>query len=134
MIRLFIVIGLSMALVGVAVIEQHIIQSTYNRLEADTNAIIETIQMQDENVGDGIATEANIAKINDMYTRWLKSERQLSMLARHFDLAQVSDAMIYAMNFITFNNKEEAMAGLLRLRYLIKTHSFNIGTSIQNVI
>ena len=132
--RLVIVIGLVAGLITLAVLEQHFIQGAYNYLERNTNEIMASVRSLDEEVGVGIATPENIAKINYMYEWWLKQERRLSMLARHFDLAQVSDSLIYAKNFIYFNNKEEAMVGLLKLQYLIKTHSFNIGTSIQNVI
>jgi len=133
MIRLGIVLFLALALIGMAFFEQWFIQGTYEKLECRNEALIATIQHQIDNTID-IDTEENIKKINDMYNWWLRKERQLSMLARHFDLAQVSDSLIYAKNFIAFNNDEEAMVGLLKLRYLIKTHSFNIGTSIQNVI
>lgn len=133
MVRFFIVLALAGALVGMAILEQHFIQGAYGRLERDTEALIASV-MADEDKEAFIATEANIALVNHMYDYWLVYEKRLSMLARHFDLAQVSDALIYAKNFIVFDNKEEAMAGLLRLRYLIKTHSFNVGTSIQNVI
>jgi len=133
MVRLGIVLFLAAALAGMAFFEQHFIQGTYEKLETKNEALIATLTYQIENEID-IDTEENITKISNMYYWWLKKERQLSMLARHFDLAQVSDAIIYAKNFIAFNNDEETMAGLLRLRYLIKTHSFNIGTSVQNVI
>lgn len=129
MTRLAIVLSLVTILIGLALVEQHFIQRTYSRLESDTVALHARIISQDK-----IDTDENIAKVEDMYYRWLKSERRLSMLARHADMAQVSDALIYTKNFIRHDIKEEATAGLLRLEYLIKTHSFNIGTSIQNVI
>ena len=135
MIRLFIVILLMASLVTLASLEQYWIQGTYNRLERKTNELIMTISAtppKDE--GGDIATAENITKINEVYAWWLRKERRLSMLARHFDLSQVSINLIYAKNFITANNKEEAMVGLLQVQYLVKTHSFNIGTSIQNVI
>ncbi|MCL2569682.1 MAG: DUF4363 family protein [Firmicutes bacterium] len=133
MTRLFIVILLVALLVGLASLEQHVIQSAYHKLENDTNTLVATIRTQSEAMQD-IDTPENIAKINEMYEWWLRQERRLSMLARHFDLSQVSINLIYAKNFIYFNNDEEAMVGLMQVQYLVKTHSFNIGTSIQNVI
>ncbi|MCL2756219.1 MAG: DUF4363 family protein [Firmicutes bacterium] len=133
MIRLTIVLVIAAALIGMAIFEQHFIQGSYAKLEEKNEALIAIIQKQIDNNED-IDTEDNIKHVTDMYNWWLKKERQLSMLARHFDLAQVSDSLIYAKNFIAFNIEEEAMVGLLKIRYLIKTHSFNIGTSIQNVI
>ena len=135
MARLIIVILLAAALVSVALLEQHTINRHYSRLENDVLALIARLEpVPDKDEGGRIDTAENIAMITRMYEEWLKSERKLSMLARHFDLSQVSTNLIYAKNFITFNNKEEAMVGLLQVRYLIKTHTFNIGTSIQNVI
>ena len=135
MIRLTIVILIAASLATLASLEQFWIQGTYDKLDRKTSelvAVVSATPSKDE--GGDIATEENIAKINQAYEWWLRKERQLSMLARHFDLSQVSTNLIYAKNFIAFNNKEEAMVGLLQVQYLIKTHSFNIGTSIQNVI
>jgi len=133
MARLIICIVLALGLIGLATTEQIVIQGTYDRLDDKATALTARVrQLSDAKLP--IDTEQNIREANEMYEWWLVRERRLSMLARHFDLAQVSDAIIYAKNFIEFDNDEEAMAGLLRLRYLIKTHSFNVGTSIQNVI
>ena len=132
MVRLAIVLLLAAALFTVAGLEQHFIQSSYGRLEADTTELIQRLRATPDETP--IDTDQNKAQSDNMYEYWLRYERRLTMLARHFDLSLVSDAIIYAKNFIHFDNKEEAMAGLLRLDYLIKTHSFNMGTSIQNVI
>lgn len=133
MVKIFIVLGIIGALIAVAITEQHFIQGAYNELERRTDALMATIQTMDD-AGLDIDTAENIAKIDEMYEWWLRQERHLSMLARHFDFAQASVQIVYAKNFIKFNNAEEAMVGLRTLSYLVKTHSFNIGTSIQNVI
>ena len=133
MAKLIIVILLALALIGAGIAEQLTIQTAYNRVERDVSALMETIKQQEES-GTSIDTEENINKIEAVYKRWLKCERRLSMLARHFDLAQVSIQLVYAKNFIIFDNPEEALVGLRTAEYLIKTHSFNVGTSIQNVI
>ena len=132
MVRLIIVLLLATALFTVAGLEQHFIQSAYGRLEGDTTVLIARLRETPDDTP--IDTDENKELIDHMFAYWLRYERRLTMLARHFDLSLVSDAIIYAKNFIHFDNKEEAMAGLLRLEYLIKTHSFNMGTSIQNVI
>ncbi|MCL2851353.1 MAG: DUF4363 family protein [Firmicutes bacterium] len=131
--RLFIVLILVGVLITAASLEQHFIQRSYARLGKETNALIETIKTQEE-TGISIDTQENIDKIEQIYKWWIKQERRLSMLARHFDLAQVSVQLVYAKNFIEFDNPEEALVGLRTAAYLIKTHSFNVGTSIQNVI
>ena len=132
MTRLIIVVFLAAAVITLASIEQVVIGRAYGRLERDVNAMVDRLNMGDKE--GKVDTPENISQINHMYDYWLQYERRLSMLARHFDLAQVSTNLIYAKNFIEFDNKEEAMVGLLQVRYLIKTHRFNVGTSIQNVI
>jgi len=131
MTKLFIVLALLAAVITAAALEQHFIQGAYKYMERETNALIELIEPESVTKVD---EPEFIERINAMYDYWIKAERRLSMLARHFDLAQLSTNIIYAKNFIEFDNKEEAMVGLLQMRYLIKTHSFNVGTSIQNVI
>jgi len=133
MIRVGIIFTLIIALAGVAWLEQHTIQGAYNKLERDVTTLGAIIMQADE-LNERIDTEENIAMITRIYEWWLRQERRLSMLARHFDFAQVSTQLIYTKNFIIFNNHEEAHVGILQTRYLIKTHSFNVGTSIQNVI
>ena len=129
--RLIIVLVLAAGLIGLAAFEQIYIQGSYKHMERETVALLAIIEPLPD---DAVGTPEAIKKVNDMYDWWIKRERHLTMLARHFDLSLISDALIYAKNFIHFDNKEETMAGLLRLQYLIKTHSFNVGTSVQNVI
>jgi hypothetical protein len=119
-----------------AVVEQSFIQGTYKKLGDDLEVFSAAIYAEWEAKGKDaeINTDENIAKITSMYHYWLGKERHLAMFARHFDLAQVSDALIYIKNFTEHNIPEEACAGIQRLRYLIETHSYNVGTSIQNVI
>ncbi|MCL2846352.1 MAG: DUF4363 family protein [Firmicutes bacterium] len=127
--RLVIVIVLAAILVAAAIVEQRAIMGAYDRLGRDNEALISTIRGQEK-----VDTPENIKLINHMYDYWQRNERRLSMITRHFDLAQVSTNIIYAKNFIEFDNKEEAMVGLLQTRYLIRVHTFNAGTHIQNVI
>ena len=133
MVRLAIVLIIAAGLIGLASFEQIFIQGTYRNLENRIDTLTERILFMEE-IGIDIDTIENIQEIESIYEWWLVRERRLSMLARHFDLAQVSVQIIYAKNFIIFNNPEEAMVGLRTIKYLIKTHSFNIGTSVQNVI
>jgi len=135
MTRFIIVIVLALLLVGVALLEQDTVKKHYGRLESDILTLIARIEpIPDKDEGGDIATEENIAMVENMFDYWIKSEHTLSMFARHFDLAQVSTNLIYAKNFIEANNKEEALIGLRQVEYLINTHTYNIGTSIQNVI
>jgi predicted DNA binding CopG/RHH family protein len=133
MIRLGIIIVLVVGLVGLAAVEQSYIQGTYKKLSKDLDSFSATIHTEWK-AGTDIDSTENIAKITKMNEFWIKREKNLAMLARHADLAQVSDALIYIRNFVEHNIPEEACAGIARLRYLIDTHSFNVGTSIQNVI
>lgn len=130
MTRLIITFVLVASLLTLASLEQHFITTTYNRLGNETHELTVAIYA----ASGPINTPQNIAKVNNLYEYWLKKERRLCMLARHIDLSYISDAIIYVKNFVYFDNKEEACVGLEKLKYLIETHAFNVGTSIQNVI
>ena len=140
--RLVTTLVLLLMLVGAAVWEQDFISKSYKTLSNDLDALVATMTAQVEETvaggGEGktakIDTPENIAHVQKMHTYWNKRERSLVMVARHFDLAQISDALIYVKNFVEFGNAEEAFAGAQRLRYLIDAHLFNLGASVQNVI
>lgn len=133
MARFIITLVLLIALVTIALWEQDFIGNTYTKLETDLEALSSAMMTQtDDEIKD--PANGNIAKVNQMYDYWTKKEKYLSLVARHFDLAQISDALIYVKNFVEFGNKEEAFAGIQRLRYLIDAHKHNFGTSLPNVV
>jgi len=142
MLRLVITLTLLSLLVGGAIGEQAFIGDSYKRLSNDLDALVATMTTQVENAKAAgkepkdaqIDTPANIAKVKAMHEYWTKREKRLAMVIRHFDLTQISDALIYMKNFIEFGNAEEAFAGAKRLRYLIDSHLFNLGANMQNVI
>ena len=129
MIRLGIIVLLAAALVTLGALEQHWVQGSYHELDQQLTVLYERMRTQED-----VDTTENINHVDMMYEFWIERERRLTMLARHFDLSQISTNIIYVKNFVYFNNKEEAFVGILNIKYLIKTHSFNVGTSIQNVI
>ena len=132
MARFIITLILLVALVTIAIWEQDFIGSTYGKLEADLEALSSAMMSQtDDEIKD--PKNGNVAKVNQMYDFWTREEKKLSLAARHFDLAQISDALIYIKNFVEFGNKEEAFAGIQRLRYLIDAQKHNFGTSLPNV-
>jgi len=142
MVRLIITISLLSLLVGGAIWEQSFIDRSYARLSDDLNALVAVMNAQVEDArlagkelkDAKIDTPKNIAKVEAMHEYWMKQERKLSMITRHVDLAQVSDALIYMKNFVKFGNAEEAFAGAKRLRYLIDAQLFNLSASVQNVV
>jgi len=142
MTRLIVTLTLLLLLVGAAVLEQSYIGDSYKKLGSDLDALVavmttqvEEAKLEGKEIKDAkIDTAQNIAKVDAMYKYWLGREKRLAMVIRHFDLAQISDALIYMKNFVEFGNAEEAFAGAQRLRYLIDAHLFNLGANVQNVI
>jgi len=142
MTRLVITLSLLLLLVGTAVWECGFIDRSYTKLSNDLDALMAVMNTQVteaklkglEPKDAKIDTPANIARVRAMHEYWMKRERHLAMVTRHFDLAQTSDALIYMKNFVEFGNAEEAFAGAARLRYLIDAHLFNLGANLQNVI
>jgi len=137
-----ITLSLLLLMIGAGLWEQTFLDQSYKRLSNDLDALVAvmTTQIEDaeyagyEAKDAKIDTPENIKKVNAMHDFWVKRERKLAMITRHFDLAQISDALIYMKNFVEFGNAEEAFAGAKRLRYLIDVHLFNFGTNVQNVI
>ena len=129
MARLIITFVLIAGLFVAATFEQMFISDVYGKLDNDLVSLVAVMEIQTD-----VDTPANIAKIGAMCNYWTKKEKTLAFFARHTELSFISDALIYIKNFTEFNDKKEAFAGIQRLRYLIDTHSYNVGTSIQNVI
>lgn len=132
MTRTIIVFVLLAGLLSLAVLEQTYIGKTYATLRRDTEALYAVLNDHEDT--SPVDTDEYKNKIDAIYNFWSKKEKNLCFVAKHLDLSYVSDAIIYAKNFIYFNDRKEACAGLARLIYLIDTHKHNIGTSIQNVI
>jgi hypothetical protein len=129
--RLLIIIFICAAILAGVIWEQIFLYRTYDELETKLDTLVAAVNSSPE---DSIDTEANIALIDELYEIWLKKERILCYLVKHTETFQVSDNMIYAKNFINFNNKEEAMVALTKLQYLFSVRHYNIGTSPQNII
>jgi aromatic ring hydroxylase len=129
--RLFVTLGILSAIIGATIWEQVFLETTYKDLESQLLTVKAAVMDSPE---EGVDTEENIALIGKLYDTWRDKEQTLCYLVKHIETFQVSDSIIYAKNFIEFNNKEEAMTALSKLQYLFETRRYNIGTSIQNII
>lgn len=119
-------------LITIAVIwEQVYVNQTFQHLTEQIDALIITVEACED---DKVDTEKNKNQIATIETYWLKHERVLCYLVKHTETFQISDAISYAKNFIDFGNKEEVMSALHKLVYLCKVHSYNMGTSLENII
>lgn len=123
---------LVLLLITAAVIwEQTYVNQTFDTLQNKVNALITSVEACPD---DGADTDENKAQIAEIEAYWLKHERVLCYLVKHTETFQISDAISYAKNFIEFGNKEEVMSALHKLVYLGKVHSYNMGTSLENII
>lgn len=119
-------------LITAAVIwEQTYVNQTFNTLQDKVNALIVSVEACGD---DNVDTDENKTQIAEIETYWLKHEKVLCYLVKHTETFQISDAISYAKNFIEFGNKEEVMSALHKLVYLGKVHSYNMGTSLENII
>jgi len=135
MTRLFVVLGLLGALVGLAICEQLYIDRAFDKMRAETTALIEAVHgtpFDDDN--KGTFDDYVKARIDELHKYWIKKERKMCVFMRHMELSYVSDALIYARNFIHFDNQEEAMAGLARLEYLLDAYSQIYGLNVLNIL
>ena len=129
--RLFIMCFITALILFGVVWEQIFIKRTYDELEAKLYDLKTAVELSPE---EAVDTAENIALVDSLYELWLRKERILCYLVKHTETFQVSDSIIYARNFINFNNKEEAMVGITKLDYLFSVRHYNIGTSWQNII
>lgn len=118
-------------IIGAVIWEQVYVNQTFNHLEKQVNALIVSVEACGDEDAD---TESNKTQIASIEKYWLKREKVLCYLVKHTETFQISDAIIYAKNFIDFGNKEEVMSALRKLSYLLKVHTYNMGTSLENII
>ena len=116
---------------AVVIWEQIYVNQTFQHMENQINVLMAAVEACGDDNADTDENKAQIAAIEDY---WLKRERVLCYLVKHTETFQISDAIIYAKNFIEFGNKEEVMSALRKLEYLVKVHSYNMGTSLENII
>ena len=121
-----------MIIIAIAVTwEQIYVNQTFQELSQQVDALIVSVEACSDDSVDTDENKVQIAAIEDF---WLKHERVLCYLVKHTETFQISDAISYAKNFIEFGNKEEVMSALHNLVYLGKVHSYNMGTSLENII
>lgn len=118
-------------IIAAVIWEQIYVNKTFADLETKVNALIASVEACADDAIDTDKNKAQIAAIEDF---WLKHEKVLCYLVKHTETFQISDAIIYAKNFIEFGNKEEVMSALNKLAYLDEVHSYNMGTSLENII
>ena len=135
MTRMIVVLCLLAGLITFAIVEQVCIDRVYSKMMDETTAIIEVVQStQFDSDNQGTFDDYTKARVDELHNYWIKRERRLGILIRHVDLSYVSDALIYAQNFIHFDNQEEAMAGLRRLEYLLDSYSGIYGLNGINIL
>jgi len=135
MTRLFIILGLVAALLALATLEQVYIDRTYSKMIRETNVLLAVVAATPENEDkEAFFSDSVKSRVDALHEYWMKQERKMCIFTRHMELSYISDALIYAQNFIHFHNKEEASAGLERLRYLVTTYSKIYGINFTNIL
>jgi hypothetical protein len=131
--RLFAILTLLAALIGLAIAEQVCVAKVYGHMERETEAIIRLVESTPEvdNKADFGAIEN---RVDAMHKYWQRRERYLGIVIKHIDLSYISDALIYARNFIKSGNKEETVGGFNRLEYLLKSYHNVYGLNGVNIL
>lgn len=129
--RWIITIVIVLLITAAVIWEQTYVNQTFKNLESKINHLITSVEACGD---DEVDTPENKALIAEIESYWLKHEQVLCYLVKHTETFQISDAISYAKNFIEFGNKEEVMSALQKLVYLGKVHSYNMGTSLENII
>lgn len=124
-------ICITILIIGAVIWEQVYVNQTFKHLEDQIDTLIASVEVCPDDQAD---TDENKAQIKAIESYWLKREQVLCYLVKHTETFQISDAIIYAKNFIDFGNKEEVMSALQKLSYLVRVHKYNMGTSLENII
>jgi len=134
MMRLIAVLVLLAALIGLAVAEQVTVDHVYGKMKTETAAVMELVKLTTEGEPKTEFGQETKDRIDDMHAYWLGKERKLGIIIKHIDLSYISDALIYARNFIHSGNKEEALGGLRRLEYLLESYHGVYGLNGVNIL
>ena len=135
MIRLFIVLGLLAVLLSLAAWEQVYIDKTYGKMIDETSALVLAVNSTPEGPEKKTPFAPELKnRVDSLYSYWQKKERKMCIVTRHMELSYISDALIYARNFIHNDNKEEATAGLDRLKYLVEAYRQVYGINFLNIL
>jgi hypothetical protein len=130
--RTIAVLCLLFALVGVALGEQFYIGGVYKHMAAETSAIMAEVETYPD---EGTVFDETLkTRIDRLHKFWVGKESKLSVLIRYIDLSAISNALIYAQNFIHSDNKEEALSGLRLLGYLVNSYKTIYGFNGVNIL
>jgi len=127
---------LLLILVGFAIGEQFWVKDVYGKMGNETASLIQTVEATPDTVNkeDFKFDDYLKIKIDELHDYWIKKEKNLSIIIRYIDLSYISDALIYAQNFMHADNKEETLAGLKRLKYLVDSYSAIYGFNGINIL
>jgi hypothetical protein len=135
MTRVIAIFVLLVALLSFAVLEQVFIGKVYGKMLSETIDLINIVNATPEGPDKKtLFDQYTKIRVNELHDYWIKSERKMCIITRHIELSYISDALIYARNFIHYDNKEEACAGLERLKYLIEAYSHVYGLNTLNIL
>ncbi|MDR0384340.1 MAG: DUF4363 family protein [Christensenellaceae bacterium] len=129
--RSILIIVIIVTVIAAAIWEQLFLNETYNQLKSKIETLTNAIYAVED---DETNTDYNMALAQDLYEFWLSKEKILLYLIKHTEIYQTSDAIIYAKNFIEFDDKKETMNALSKLQYLVETRTYYLGSSSQNFI
>lgn len=130
--RTIAVFCLLLALIGLAVAEQLYIGKVYKHMQGEIAALVADVEKYpDEGTKFG---DELVDRVDAMHKYWTGREKKLCILIRHVDLLNVSNALVYAQNFAHNDNKEETLAGLKQLSYLVDTYKSVYGFNGANIL
>ncbi|MDR0975901.1 MAG: DUF4363 family protein [Christensenellaceae bacterium] len=129
--RLIITILFCAFLTTSIIFEQTFIDKTFDGLKERVEVLAVSIEECGE---EAIDTDENKKLGAEILDYWHDREKTLCLLIKHAELFQITDSLLYLKNFIEFDNKEEAFVGIEKVKYLIDTHNYVLGTSLQNII
>lgn len=126
--RIWLIIFLAVALIGLVVTEHIFVTDTINYLKTESQSIKNEIFSS-----DNINSEELKYRIKMLDENWTKKENTLCLIVNHKDMEKVGEQIEKLKVLIEQNKKQEAEYEVQLLVYFVEGYEHFIAVSFQNI-
>lgn len=126
--RIWIIILISLSLIGLVVAEQIFVSNTIDYMKFESNSILHTIQ-----TSENINTAEFISQIDSLDKNWTKKENVLCLIINHKDMEKVGEQIEKLKVLVNQNKKEEAEYEAQLLVYYVDGYEHFVSVTFQNI-
>lgn len=126
--RIWMIILISLSLIGLVVAEQIFVSNTIDYMKSESDSILQTIQ-----TSENINTAEFVSQIDILDQNWTKKENILCLIINHKDMEKVGEQIQKLRVLITQNKKEEAEYEAELLVYYVDGYEHFVSVTFQNI-